>query len=269
MLSAQDPLSSIKVDTERPNAARVYDYILGGGANFAVDRELAERVLAAMPRIGTTARMNRHLLQRAVRVMSSFGIDQFLDLGSGIPTSGNVHEVAQEINPDARVVYVDNEAVAVAHSESLLAGNPNAEIVNADASRPGDVLGHPKTQALLDFDRPVGLIMCTLLHFVGDQAEPKRVVAAYRDAMPSGSYVMISHGTLDNSPEMGDIAASYANTPYPITLRDKAQVQEFFEGFEMVEPGLVPLPLWRPEDPAHIGEEPERMGAYAGMGVKP
>ncbi|HEX3589779.1 MAG TPA: SAM-dependent methyltransferase [Pseudonocardiaceae bacterium] len=256
------------VDLERPNAARVYDVYLGGAHNFAVDREFARKAKEILPDVDVVARMNRNYLQRAVRELSRAGVDQFLDLGSGIPTVGNVHEVAQGINPDAKVVYVDNEAVAVAHSALILESNPGAAVVNADIRQPGDVLGAQETRALLDFSRPVAVIMCTILHFISDDAGPRDIVAAYRDALAPGSYLAISHGTTDNRPDLQAFGEAYRDTPNPVTLRPRDQVERFFDGFQLIDPGLVFTPQWRPESPADLGDEPERAGVYAGVGRK-
>ncbi|HVV21846.1 MAG TPA: SAM-dependent methyltransferase [Pseudonocardiaceae bacterium] len=257
------------VDLNRPNAARVYDVYLGGAHNFAVDREFARQAKELLPDVDVVARMNRRYLQRVVRELSAEGVDQFLDLGSGIPTVGNVHEIAQEINPDARVVYVDNETVAIAHSQLILEDNPNATIVAADIREPEKVLNDPETQRLLDFDRPIAVIMCTILHFIDDDRDPLGIVAAYRDALPRGSYLAISHGTTDNRPDLQAFGDSYRRTANPVTLRSRAAVERFFDGFELIEPGLVFTPEWRPESVADVGAEPERSGVYAGVGRKP
>ena len=257
------------VDLNRPNAARVYDVYLGGAHNFEVDREFARQAKKLLPDVDVVARMNRRFLQRVVRELANAGIDQFLDLGSGIPTVGNVHEIAQEINPGARVVYVDNEKVAVAHSQLILEHNDSASVVDADMREPGLVLDDPETKRLLDFDRPTAVIMCTILHFISDGDDPYRIVAAYRDALATGSYLAISHGTTDNRPDLQAFGDSYQRTANPVTLRPRAKVERFFEGFELIEPGLVFTPQWRPESPSDVGDEPERSGVYAGVGRKP
>jgi hypothetical protein len=257
------------VDLNRPNAARVYDVYLGGAHNFEVDREFARQAKKLLPDVDSVARMNRRFLQRAVRELSSLGVDQFLDLGSGIPTVGNVHEIAQEINPDARVVYVDNETVAVAHSALILEDNPGAAIVDADVREPARVLNHPETVRLLDFDRPIGVIMCTILHFISDDDHPHDMVGTYRDALASGSYLAISHATTDNRPDLEALGAAYQKTANPATLRSHATIELFFDGFDLIDPGLVFTPQWRPESAADLGAEPERSGVYAGVGRKP
>jgi hypothetical protein len=246
----------------------VYDVYLGGAHNFQVDREFARRATELLPDVAVVARMNRSYLQRVVRELAGAGIDQFLDLGSGIPTVGNVHETAQAINPDARVVYVDNESVAVAHSGMILENNPLATVVDGDVREPLAILAHPETRRMLDFERPVAVIMCTILHFISDADDPAAIVAVYRDALSAGSYLAISHGTTDNRPDLLAFGDSYRNTPNPVTLRPRAAVERFFTGLDLIDPGLVFTPQWRPESPHDVGPEPERAGVYAGVGRK-
>jgi len=256
------------VDLDRPSAARMYDYYLGGSHNFAVDREAAKAVEAIYPGMAGAARANRSFLRRAVRYLLDQGVDQFLDLGSGIPTVGNVHEIAQQTNPAARVVYVDAEPVAVAHSTALLEDNPLATAVHADLRDPDAVLGHDGVRQVLDFTRPIGVLMVAVLHFVPDSDDPCGVVARYRDALPSGGYLAISHGTLEGIPEDGlddteRVQAIYRRTDSPLVLRSHAEVTGFFTGLTLVEPGVVALPEWRPDsDDAYIS-------AYVGVGRKP
>jgi hypothetical protein len=267
--SSQAAWAPTGVDLTRPNAARVYDVYLGGAHNFEVDREFARQAKKLLPDVEAVARMNRRFLQRVVRELTADGVDQYLDLGSGIPTVGNVHEIAQGINPEAKVVYVDNESVAVAHSALILEDNDRATIVDADMRDPERVLNDPETVRLLDFDRPIAVIMCTILHFVSDEDDPYGIVGAYRDALAGGSYLAISHGTTDNRPDLEAFGDSYRKTANPVTLRPRDQVARFFDGFDLIEPGLVFTPQWRPESLADVGREPERAGVYAGVGRKP
>jgi hypothetical protein len=275
-LNTEPPLSPVRgsdwlppgVDVDRPNAARVYDVYLGGAHNFEVDRRFARQAKQLLPDVDTVARMNRSYLQRVVRELTNAGVDQFLDLGSGIPTVGNVHETAQAINPDARVVYVDNESVAVAHSRMMLEDNPLATVVDGDVREPLEILAHPETQRMLDLGRPVAVIMCTILHFISDSDDPLGIVATYRDALVPGSYLAISHGTTDNRPDLLAFGDAYRDTPNPVTLRRRAAVERFFDGFDLIQPGLVFTPQWRPESPYLVGPEPERAGVYAGVGRK-
>ena len=256
-----------EVDTERPSAARVYDFYLGGLHNFAVDREMARRAVADWPDLPRIMQANRAFLRRAVRYLADQGIDQFLDIGSGIPTVGNVHEVAQAARSDARVVYVDIDPVAVAHSRSLLADNPQTGVVRADMIDVDAVLGDPVTRSLLDFSRPVAVLVIALLHFVQDDREPGRALARYREAMAPGSFLALSHASPDGAPGKADEhQALYRRTPTPMRMRSRAEVEALLTGFTLVEPGIVFLPQWRPEDPPDAEDNPERISGYAAVG---
>jgi SAM-dependent methyltransferase len=257
------------VDTERPSAARVYDYLLGGSHNFAVDREAAKQALTFMPDIAVHAQANRAFLYRAVRYLVDAGVRQFLDIGSGVPTVGNVHEVAQRIDPAARVVYVDVDPVAVAHSRAILANNDRATVIQQDLRRPEAILEHPDLQAMLDFDQPIALLLVAILHAMSDDDDPYRIVARLTDRLAPGSHLAISHGTADSMEQAEEFQALTARLGYPLTLRSHAEVERFFAGFDLIEPGVVFLPQWRPEDPGDVGDHPERAGQYAGVGRKP
>ncbi|HEX7302685.1 SAM-dependent methyltransferase [Lentzea sp.] len=255
------------VDTGKPSAARLYDYLLGGGHNFAADRALAEKFLEAQPHARTVARLNRAFLRRAVLFMMDNGIRQFLDLGSGIPTVGNVHEIARKADPSARVVYVDFEEVAVAHSQLILEGDPLAAIVQEDMTRPGVVLEAVRATGLLDFTRPVGVLTVGVFHFVPDEADPASIVAAYRDAVPDGSYLAFSQFTHDLRPEeMAGVVEVMKKSQNPVHPRTKSEVENLFDGFELVEPGVVPSPLWRPE--GTNTDDPDKAAIYAAVGRK-
>lgn len=255
------------IDVDRPSAARVYDYYLGGSHNFAVDRELAKQAVQLIPQLPQIMQANRAFLRRAVRFMVDAGVRQFLDLGSGIPTAGNVHEVA---HPDARVVYVDIDPIAVAHSRSILGGDQHTTVVQADLRQPGQVLADPQLQALLDLDQPVGVLMVAVLHFVADDANPAGIVAGFRDAVVPGSYLAISHGTQESDPQLAvRMLALYARGGAPLTARSREQVEELFAGFELVDPGVVFLPLWRPEALQRVNDHPERFSTFAAVGRKP
>jgi S-adenosyl methyltransferase len=254
------------VEPERPSAARVYDYYLGGSHNFAVDRAMAEQAIRILPELPANMRANRAFLRRAVRYQVAQGVRQFLDLGSGIPTVGNVHEVAFGEAPDARVVYVDNDPVAVAHSQSILEREPRATVVQADVTDPARVIG--TARQFLDFDRPIGVLMVALLHFVPESADPAGLIGRYRDAVVPGSYLTLSHGTADQQGDRGSaMEALYARSANPLVSRDKAAIENFFTGFELIEPGVVFVPLWRP-DPGALPSTtpPERTATYAGVG---
>ncbi|MER7080537.1 S-adenosyl methyltransferase [Saccharopolyspora kobensis] len=259
------------IDLEKPNAARVYDYYLGGDHNFAVDRQMAEEAIAMWPDLPLVMQANRAFLRRAVQFCVEQGIDQFLDLGSGIPTVGNVHEVAQQAAPGARVVYVDTDPVAVAYSKKLLHDNPDAAIIDADMRDPGRVLGSPEVAELLDLSRPVAVMMVAVLHFVPDGDEPSKIIARYREVMAPGSFLVISHASNEGRPDVGPAHADLyrKRTTTPMTMRSQAEVTGFFDGFELVEPGVVFLPQWRPVAPDEVGEHPERLTGLAGVGRKP
>jgi hypothetical protein len=253
------------VNAELPSAARVYDYLLGGGHNFAIDRIVGDKVLQALPNGGQVAGSNRAFLRRAVLYMISQGITQFLDLGSGIPTVGNVHEVAQQAAPGSRVVYVDYDEVAVTHSELLLAGNENATVVAADLTKPDRVLSAPAVNSVLDFGKPIGLLMVAVLHFVPDSKDPHGVLARYISALPSGSLVALSHLTADGKPEeMAVVVEAMKNSRDPMYFRSHSDFVSMFEGLELVEPGVVSAPQWRPE--VDFDASPEDV--YAGVGRK-
>lgn len=255
------------INVEVPSAARVYDYLLGGGHNFPADRVVGERVLQVLPNGGQIAESNRAFMRRAVLYMVEQGITQFLDLGSGIPTGGNVHEVAQKADPACRVVYVDYDEVAVAHSEFLLESNANATVVAGDFCAPETVLTMPAVTRLLDFNQPIGLLMVAVLHFVPDEKDPRGVVARYRDALPPGSLVALSHLTADQKPsEMAAVAEAMKHSRDPMYFRPYDEILAMFEDLELAEPGVVSAPQWRPE-PGRSGGGPEDV--YVGVGRKP
>ncbi|HEY9475926.1 MAG TPA: SAM-dependent methyltransferase [Mycobacteriales bacterium] len=255
------------IDVNQPSMARMYDYALGGSHNFAVDREAAEKVLAANPdgRLGMFA--NRAFLRRAVRFMVGAGITQFLDIGSGIPTAGNVHEVAQDANPDCRVVYVDVDPVAVLHGRRMLADNGRVTAIHSDIRDPERILANPDLLDLLDLNRPVGLLMLCVLHFVPDDQDPAGLVARYRDRLAPGSYLTISHVTGDDPSDTHQEAMkTYSQVMTKVNLRSRDQVAAMFDGFDLVDPGLVWIPRWRP-DP---GEDASAtLYYYSGVGIKP
>lgn len=256
------------VDIDKPSAARMYDYLLGGSHNFAVDREFLEKILLIQPEVKRFAIMNRAFMRRAVLFMLEQGIRQFLDLGSGIPTVGNVHEIAQNVDPNSRVVYVDNEHVAVAHGQLLLEGNDNVAIVQADITKPGLVLTDEGTKRLLDFTKPVGLLAITIGHYVLDNHDPHGVFAAYRDAVPPGSYMAMTHFTNDfDAVRADELTEAMKSTQNNVRARSRDEVLALFGEFELVEPGLVSTSQWRPELPDGA-DSPERDGLYAGVGYK-
>lgn len=265
------------MDIERPSAARMYDFYLGGSYNFAADRALAEENLRNWPDMPHIARANRDFLHRAVTHLSALGVDQFLDLGAGIPTGGNTHDVALSLNPDSRVVYVDVDPVAVAHSTVLLQDVPNATVVHADLRDADAIARHSEVPAFLDLGRPVGVIMLAVLHFLGPEDDAPGVVAAYRDATCSGSCLVVSHGTADYRPESARRASDvYTRASHRLTFRSRAEIAELFDGYELESPGLVDIINWRPEltgagpdavDP--LGGDVARYSGYVAVGRKP
>lgn len=256
-------------EADGPSIARVYDYLLGGSHNFAADRVSAEEMLARWPDAPETMRVNRAFLGRAVRYLAGqAGIRQFLDVGSGIPTMGNVHEVAQQAAPDACVVYADIDSVAVLHSRAILARNDRATAIQADLRQPREILQHPALRGLLDLSQPAALLLVAVLHFLPDAEAPAALVAELRDALAPGSYVVISHGTTDGQPRhVADAMDHYTRTTAPFLPRSHAGIMRFFDGFDLIGPGLVRVPLWRPDEPSDAGH-PERIAAYGGVGCR-
>jgi hypothetical protein len=259
------------VDVERANVARVYDALLGGTHNFGVDREVARTLTAIDPGMRDGAKANRAFLGRAVRFLADAGIRQFLDIGSGVPTERNVHEVARDVAPDSRVVYVDIDPVAIAHSKSILTGDDKATIIEADLREPEIILGHPEVERLIDFDQPVGLLLVQVLHFILDEENPGELVKRLTRPLVPGSYLTITHGTYDHQPPSAveAIRKLYTRATAPSNLRDHAATRAFFDGFDLLEPGLVFTPRWRPDGPAPFIDQPERSWAYGGVGRRP
>ena len=238
------------VDTSTPNVARIYDYLLGGKDNFAADRTAAEQLIAAIPDVAGIARDNRSFLGRVVRyLVVQAGIRQFLDLGSGLPTQANVHELAQAVVPDVRVAYVDNDPVVVSHGQALLTSGDRVAVALADLRDPAGVMRHPDVAGLLDWAQPIAVLCTSTLHFVADEAEPHTIIAEYRDRMVPGSYLVITHGTMEEDPagERDKAAGVYRRASSQLHVRPLADVRRFFDGFELVEPGLVWITEWRPE----------------------
>jgi hypothetical protein len=255
------------IDIEQPSAARLYDYYLGGFHNFEVDREMGRRVVEAWPEVPLLAQENRAFLKRSVRYLVGQGVEQFLDLGSGIPTVGNVHEVAQGLAPQTRVVYVDNDPVAVAHSRSILGEDPRTAVVQADARDPESILAHPDVTRTLDLARPVGILMVALLHFVSAEENPTSVIGRFLGAVAPGSYLALSHATADHDPVAAEqLVRLYQKTKTPVTMRSRAEVEALLEGFDLVEPGVVYLPQWRPDPGRPVEQDPSPFSMFAGVG---
>jgi hypothetical protein len=249
----------------------MYDYYLGGRDNYEVDRDAAERIISALPTIVDGARANRAFLHRAVHAMvAEHGIRQILDIGTGIPTSPNTHEVAQAVEPTTRVVYVDNDPIVAVHAQARLTGVGHTTFLRGDVRRLDEILARVRDGGLIDFSQPVGVLMVALLHFLNDQENPGAVVARLRDALPAGSYLVISHGTRDratmeNFEPLAELMDVYRHATAALNLRTHAQVLSFFEGFELLEPGLVSVAHWRAaQDPAEL----PWIGVYGGVGRK-
>ena len=258
------------IDARTPNVARIYDYLLGGKDNFAADREAARRLIEAIPDVAEIARDNRSFLGRVVRYLATEGgIRQFLDLGSGLPTQANVHELAQGVAPQARVVYVDNDPVVASHGRALLASGDQVGMVFGDLRDPASVLHHPAVLDLLDLDRPIAVLCTSTLPFIADEAEPHKIIAEYRDHMASGSYLAISHGTLEEAAtgEVDKAVGVYRQASSQLHIRRPPEVLRFFDGLEPVEPGLTWITEWRPEaGTAPTGRQHSMRG---GVGRKP
>jgi S-adenosyl methyltransferase len=265
------------VDPSVPNAARIYDYLLGGKDNFAADRAAAEQLLRVAPDAATTVRENRRFLQRAVRYLAEEGgIRQFLDIGTGMPTQGNVHEIAQSVSPDARVCYVDYDPVVVNHALALLATNENVAAIHGDFLRPLDIFGNPELRKFIDFNEPVAILLVAILHFIDDSKSPYQLVDQFKSAMSSDSYLVISHVTDDSIPDdvSRDAQQLYKNSSAPITPRSLDEVIRFFDGLDLVEPGVVDASEWRPDLPSGElplvpGSSPSHTLGYGGVGRKP
>lgn len=241
----------VGVDLDRPSPARIYDYLLGGAHNFASDRTVAQRAAETMPTLGAAIRANRAFLRRVVtHLADKCGITQFLDLGSGIPTVGNVHEIAQRENPDSRVVYVDIDPVAVAHSRHILAGNPAAETVQADFRDPASVLAQVRRAAVLDLSRPVAVLMNAVLHFIPDEQDPGGIVAGYLEQLAAGSYLALSHAApdSDHAHEQEAMVADYQRaTGVRFINRPAETIAGWLHGLDIQPPGIVPVNEWQPD----------------------
>jgi SAM-dependent methyltransferase len=245
----------------------VYDVMLGGKDNFAADRELAERLLANAPNSAWIAQQNRAFLGRAVQYCAEQGIRQFLDLGSGLPTQENVHEVAHRVDDECRVVYVDNDPVAVSHAQALLTCGTRVRAINGDLKRPAEILTHPDVTGLIDFSRPVAVLLVAILHFIRDSEDPAGIIARFTDVMATGSHLVLSHATHDDQPEEAARARDiYERASSPLVTRTREQISDFFAGLELVEPGLVLTTQWRPRQPIPRAAQ---AGLYAGVARKP
>ena len=252
------------VDAHRPTDARVHDYALGGKDNYAIDRAYAHKLLALLPGVGRPVVENARFVRRAIRHLRDLGIRQFLEIGSGMPRRGGVHDVA---GPDSSVIYIDYDPVVVSHYQAVLGTNGSAAAIHGDATKPGHILGHPVVTEMIDFDRPVALLMTYLLQLVPDEEDPARILREFGAALPSGSHLVLSHATLETlSPaEIEAVCAVFEELREPVTLRGRAEVTALFDGFDLLDPGVVYAPEWRPDRPYR---EPTGW-VLAGVGRKP
>jgi hypothetical protein len=262
--------STDQIDTAAAHPARMYDYYLGGHDNYEVDRDAAERILADFPQLREIARANRAFLQRAVRHLAHLGISQFLDLGTGIPGNGDAAETARAVNPTARIVAVDNDPIVATHARARLTGqDPAATLVlEADVRNPAALLCRSGLDRVLDLDEPVALLMVSVLHFLTDDDHPELVVKQLMQALAPGSYLVLSHATAERDTEHAQAAADeYLNTSAPITLRSPQRITGFFDGLDLLDPGLVPQPWWRPD--GEVTANPDANWGYGAVARKP
>ncbi|MZD08546.1 SAM-dependent methyltransferase [Streptomyces sp. SID5785] len=254
------PSSPSRIDTSKPHPARVYDWLLGGKDNYPVDQEVAEKL---PPEARHNAMRNRAFMHRAAAWLAENGIDQFLDIGTGIPTRPNLHQIVQRIVPSARVAYADNDPIVLRHAEALLVSSPEGatDYIEADVRDPAAILDHART--FLDFDRPLALSMIALMHFITDEEDPYGLTRTLVDALPSGSYLVLSHGTTDEHPHLAtSVKNTYRKGEIPLRMRTRAEIEPFFEGLELVDPGLVTATHWYRTGPAPAEE---LSGFYVGV----
>jgi hypothetical protein len=251
------------IDVERPSAARIYDHLLGGDHNFDVDRQVVDQILAVDPQAAEAAQANRAFVRRTVHYLIDAGVRQFLDIGSGIPMVGHVHDIAQGADPESRVAFVDIDPLAVAHSRDILARNKRASVLQQDVRRPERILGAPQVRQLLDLEQPVAVLVVALFHYVSDADDPADILSRLTAPLAPGSYVALSHLTADTSRDMAGVREVFRRGGIELTLRGREQVEAMFAGFDLVEPGVVSVSQWRSDvddtDPAPY---------YAGVGRK-
>jgi hypothetical protein len=262
---------AVQIDQSKPHSARMYDYMLGGKDHYAVDRETAQRAMQSWPAVRTAVRENRTFLARAVRhLVAEVGIRQFLDIGTGLPSGDNVHEVAQRLEPECRIVYVDNDPIVLAHARALLTSDPRGATayIQSDLRQPEKILSNPSTREVLDFSKPVALILVAILHFVVDDDRPGEIVRTLMDALPVGSYLVSSHVTPEHDPAgVHGLENTYRHGGVPAQARNVADFERLaFEGLELVDPGVTLVSEWRP-DREHR-PEPSEVNWYGGVAKK-
>jgi O-methyltransferase involved in polyketide biosynthesis len=274
------PAAPHGVDTEKPSAARMYDWYLGGSQNWAVDREFGKKVVQLWPHVIEVAKQNRNFLRRVVTAALDAGIRQFVDLGSGVPTVGNVHDMIRRHLPAgerATVAYVDYEPVAVAHATLILeedGATDWATILQEDLREPGRIFGNQSLTSLIDLDQPVCLLLIAVLHFIGGDDNPDELLAGYRRKLAPGSWIAITHIASDEASEedqiaVGKFADAYRDTSNPLWVRDKAEIETWFGDWDLVDPGITHLPDWRPDYELNVLESTARPFAWCGVGQKP
>ncbi|WP_269858564.1 SAM-dependent methyltransferase [Streptomyces sp. RPT161] len=266
-----------EVDQSKPSIARVYDYLLGGKDNYAVDREIGDKFIDDLPGSVAIAHSNRQVLVRAVSDIALHGgVRQFIDMGSGLPTADNVHQVAGRHAPDARVVYVDNDPIVLAHGRALLEETTNTRVIRADVRDPEAIREHPDTVSLIDFEQPVAVVLSAILHHINDDEDPRAVVSYWRDRVPSGSYFFISHFRTGHNAETSEAEQVLQATFGRGRWRSDEEIRELFCGMEILPPGIVPAARWRPEAAdgvAHVGDADRELTVWeqlivAGLAVK-
>jgi S-adenosyl methyltransferase len=264
----QHERSAAGIDVTVPSVARMYDYALGGKDNFAADREVAEAIWQQDPGVRAAAQANRRFLGRAVEFLANAGVRQFLDLGTGLPSQNNVHEVAQRVCPDVRVVYVDHDPVVQIHAEALLAADKSTIVLCEDIREPERILTHPDVQRMLDFSQPVAILFVAVLHLIPDEQDPWGIVSTLTEPLAPGSYLALTHGVLEGLPAdvVADLQERLKNASSPAAFRDRDAIGRFFDGFELLDPGLVHLTEWRSDDLERA--RPGGEWALAGVGRK-
>ena len=272
-MSDDDRHADVDLHTDRAHGARIYDYILGGKDNYAVDRAAGEATKQIWPALPVHMRANREFMHRAARYLATeCGIDQFLDIGSGIPTSPNLHEVVQEVRPDARIVYTDNDPIVLAHSRALMTSTEQGRTayVAADLRDPDTILTSPEFRETLDPNRPIGLILIAVVHFIEDDGEALEVVRRIVDVLPSGSYLAATIATDDFAPEtLAEVRRTYHEHGETLRWRNLAQTERFFDGLEMVDPGIVQMHKWRPDDDSYQQIPEADIAMYGAVARKP
>jgi hypothetical protein len=267
-MTGQDPIA--RFDPEVPSTARMYDYYLGGKDNYPADRAAAEAVIAMMPpgMVRTGARQNRMFLGRAVRYLARQGIRQFLDIGTGLPTMGNVHEVAQEIDPGCSIVYVDHDPVVLAHGRDMLKGTNRTAIISYDLRQPEAILADHELRDHLDLGEPVAVLLIAVLHFIMDSDDPRGIVARFMNALAPGSYLVISHTTADSAREFDEAVRVYDDASSRVRNRTHAEVEALFTGLDLIDPGVVWLPQWHPDPDTGLADDPGRSLIWCGAARK-